>query len=53
MIKEYSIQLRKKYSLKVPDTIISASAIVLATPLITADKGFKQVSELTIDLYNK
>ena len=52
-VKELSIQLRKKYSLKIPDTIIAATSIHLGIPLVTADKGFKQVSELTIDLYNK
>jgi predicted nucleic acid-binding protein len=52
-VKELSIQLRKKYSLKIPDTIIAATSISLGIPLVTADKGFKQISELTIDLYNK
>ena len=52
-VKELSIQLRKKYSLKIPDTIIAATSISLGIPLVTADKGFKPISELTIDLYNK
>jgi predicted nucleic acid-binding protein len=52
-VKELSIQLRKRYSLKIPDTIIAATSISLGIPLVTADKGFKQISELTIDLYNK
>ncbi|HEV2832442.1 MAG TPA: type II toxin-antitoxin system VapC family toxin [Hanamia sp.] len=52
-IKELSIQLRKKYFLKIPDTIIAATSISLGIPLVTADKVFKQISELTIDLYNK
>jgi predicted nucleic acid-binding protein len=52
-VKELSIQLRKKYSLKIPDTIIAATSISLGISLVTADKGFKQISELTIDLYNK
>ena len=52
-VKELSIQLRKRYSLKIPDTIIAATSISLGIPLVTADKGFKQNSELTIDLYNK
>ena len=52
-VKELSIQLRKKYSLKIPDTIIAATSISLGIPLVTADKGFEQISELTIDLYNK
>lgn len=52
-IKELSIQVRKKYFLKIPDTIIAATSISLGIPLVTADKVFKQISELTIDLYNK
>lgn len=52
-VKELSIQLRKKYLLKIPDIIIAATSISLGIPLVTADKGFKQVSELTIDLYTK
>jgi predicted nucleic acid-binding protein len=52
-IKNFAIQLRKKYQLKIPDTIIAATAISLEIPFVTADKGFKQVSELTIDFYNK
>jgi predicted nucleic acid-binding protein len=52
-VKELSIQLRKRYSLKIPDTIIAATSTSLGIPLVTADKGFKQISELTIDLYNK
>ncbi|HEY9341773.1 MAG TPA: type II toxin-antitoxin system VapC family toxin [Hanamia sp.] len=52
-VKELSIQLRKRYSLKIPDTIIAATSISLGIPLVTADKGFEQISELTIDLYNK
>lgn len=52
-VKELAIQLRKKYFLKIPDTIIAATSISLGIPLVTADKGFKQISELTIDFYNK
>ena len=51
-VKDISIAFRKKYSLKIPDIIIAASSIALEIPLVTADKGFKQISELTIDFYN-
>jgi predicted nucleic acid-binding protein len=40
-----AIQLRKKYSLKIPDTIIVATSISIGIPLVTADKGFKQIAE--------
>ena len=52
-VKDLSIQLRKKYALKIPDTIIAATSISLEIPLVTADKEFKKVSELTLDIYNK
>ena len=52
-IKDLAILFRKKYSLKIPDAIIAATAVSLDIPLVTADKGFKPVTELQIDLYNK
>ena len=52
-IKELTIQIRKKYSLKVPDSIIVATSINLGIPLVTADKAFKKISEIAIDFYNK
>ena len=52
-IKELAISLLKKYPLKIPDLIIAATAVSMDVPLITSDKGFKQVTELEIDFYNK
>jgi predicted nucleic acid-binding protein len=52
-IKELAILFRKKYSLKIPDSIVAATAVSLEVPLVTSDKGFKPVTELQIDLYNK
>lgn len=52
-IKELAILFRKKYFLKIPDLIIAATAVSLDIPLITSDKGFKQITELEIDFYNK
>ena len=42
-IKETAIQVRKNYSLKLPDSIIMATSLWLNMPLITADKDFKKV----------
>ena len=39
-IKDRTIQLRKKYNIKLPDAIIAASAIDRDLMLITADTGF-------------
>ncbi len=52
-VKEIAIQLRKNYTLKVPDSIIAASSISLGVPLVTSDKAFKAISELQLDFYNK
>ncbi|HWH62066.1 MAG TPA: PIN domain-containing protein [Ginsengibacter sp.] len=52
-IKELAISLLKKYPLKIPDLIIAATAVSMDVPLITSDKGFKQITELEIDFYNK
>jgi predicted nucleic acid-binding protein len=52
-IKELAILFRKKYFLKIPDSIIAATAVSLDIPLVTSDKEFKQITELEIDFYNK
>ena len=50
-IKIISIDIRKKYKLKIPDTIILATAKFLNLPLLTADKIFKKVSDYDIFLF--
>ena len=50
-IKNEAIGLRKKYALKVPDSIIAATAISLNLTFITSDKQFKQISNLLLELY--
>ena len=50
-IKEKYIEIKKKYKLKLPDAIIAATAIVLNIPLVSADKQFKTVKELTLVTY--
>ena len=52
-IKKLVISLRKNYNLKLPDSIIAASALYHNLPLITADKQLGQISELNILLYQK
>ena len=52
-IKELAIMVRKKYALKIPDSIIAATSISLEIPLVTSNKAFKTLSEIEIDLYNK
>jgi hypothetical protein len=49
-IKEQTIQLKRKYSIKLPDAIIAASCLVYEIPLVTADKGFSKIDELDLVL---
>jgi predicted nucleic acid-binding protein len=51
-IKALTIQLRKIYKLKIPDTIIAASALALSLPIITADKSFKKIADLDLILHD-
>ena len=52
-IKKTVIDLRKAYQLKLPDSIIMASALHLDLPLITSDKAFNRIKELEIVYYEK
>lgn len=45
-IKERTIDLRKKYNLRLPDAIIAATALQLDATLVTNDKGFSLVQEI-------
>ncbi|MEO6685539.1 MAG: PIN domain-containing protein [Dyadobacter sp.] len=50
-IKEITKKIRRNYALKLPDAIVAATAIFLGVPLLSADKQFGQVSDLTFVLY--
>lgn len=50
-IKEISVELRKKYKLKLPDAIILSTAKFLNISFLTADKVFKRVSDFDIILF--
>ncbi len=45
-IKERTIDLRKKYKLRLPDAIIAATALQFDATLVTNDKGFSFVQEI-------
>ncbi|MBP5501444.1 MAG: type II toxin-antitoxin system VapC family toxin [Bacteroidales bacterium] len=51
-IKERAIDIRRKYGTKLPDAIVAATAIICNVPLISADKGFKKIQELRLELIN-
>jgi predicted nucleic acid-binding protein len=40
--------LKQAYPIKLPDALIAATAIYLDIPLLTFDKGFKNISELQL-----
>lgn len=50
-IKSTAISIRRTTKVKLPDAIIAATAINLEVPVITADKGFKSINDLTLILF--
>lgn len=50
-IKTTAIRFRKKYNLKIPDSIIAASSYYLNLPLLTSDIDFKPLKDITTILY--
>ncbi len=47
-IKNITINIRQTKKIKLPDAIIAATAIHHKLPLLTADTGFKNISELIL-----
>jgi hypothetical protein len=45
-LKEIVIELRKEYKLSVSDSFVSATALMLNIPLISADKTFHKIKEI-------
>jgi predicted nucleic acid-binding protein len=52
-IKHTTIQLRRNTNLKLPDSIIAATAIALQLPLLSADKQLATVKGLDLILFEK
>ncbi len=52
-IKHSAIQIRRKTGLKLPDSIIAASAEFMGILLLTADKDFNKLKSLNILQYKK
>lgn len=50
-IKEVTVEFRRKYKIKLPDSIIAASAYFQKTALLTSDKGFRKIKKLDILIY--
>jgi predicted nucleic acid-binding protein len=52
-IKRNTIEVKKTSGMKLPDSIIAATAITLKLPIITSDKHFKNVKHLNLVYYEK
>jgi predicted nucleic acid-binding protein len=50
-IKKSCIQLRIKYSLKLPDSLIAATSLAHNIPLFTSDKHFAKIKEIVTSIY--
>jgi len=53
IIKESAVRLRRETSLKLPDSIIAATADFLKVNLLTADRDFNRIKSLYILQYKK
>jgi len=51
-IKQLVKKIKQKYKLKLPDTIIAATAIYLDIPLVTFDTDFENIENLKLILLN-
>jgi predicted nucleic acid-binding protein len=47
-IRDAAIELKQQYNVKIPDAIIAATALVNRKVLLTADKDFKKIKEITL-----
>lgn len=52
-IKEQTIALKKSSHLKLPDSIIAATAMILDITFVTSDKQFKTITDLNMLYYEK
>jgi hypothetical protein len=51
-LKKHVIYFRKKYNLKLPDSIIVATARINNIPLFTSDKKLNNIEEIDVILYD-
>lgn len=52
-VQSETVTIRREYGLKLPDSIIVASALYLDLPLITSDKSLKRIKHASILYYEK
>jgi len=53
VIKNFVIDLRRRYHIKLPDSIIMATSLYLNIPIITADKDYSKVKEIDLIYFSK
>ena len=53
VIKNFAIDLRRRYHIKLPDSIIMATSLYLNIPIITADKDYSKVEEIDLIYFSK
>jgi predicted nucleic acid-binding protein len=49
-IRKIAIEIRQANKIKTPDAIIAATSKYLQIPLVTSDKGFKNIADLELIL---
>jgi len=52
-IKEQTILIKQKYSIKLPGSIIAATSLFLNIPIISADKELQKIKEVNLIYYEK
>lgn len=52
-IKLSTINIRKKYGIKLPDSIIAGTSLYLGTPLLSSDNVFNKIENLNLVFYQK
>jgi len=52
-IKELTIAIKKNSNLKLPDSIIAATAMYLKLPFVTSDKQFKTLENFDLVFYDR
>ena len=50
-VKRLAVNIRRSHRLRLPDAIIAATALYLKVPLLSADRDFEEVNELSLLLY--
>lgn len=48
IVAEEAALIRRKYNFEIPDAGIAATAMLYRTPLVTRDRQFKRIEEITI-----